>query len=75
MPNPAKKLVALVGASHAARLADLLLENDMQLCSLTQPGWKASKRTVELVAGELACLDPRPMLLSYNVWTTQPISA
>ena len=58
MEQGAKKLVALVGASHAARLADLLLENDMQLCSLTQPGWKASKRTVELVAGELACLDP-----------------
>ena len=50
--------MALVGASHAARLADLLLENDMQLCSLTQPDWKASKSTVELVAGKLACLDP-----------------
>ena len=30
----------------------------MQLCSLTQPGWKASKCSVELVVGELTSLDP-----------------
>ena len=60
MEHGAKKLVAVVGGSHAGRVAEKLLERDMQLISLTQPGWKASRRSVELVVGELTSLDPPP---------------
>ena len=58
-----QKLVAAVGGSHAARLAEKLMANEVQVVELTQPGWRISKRAVELVATELTSLIPHPNVI------------
>ena len=60
MEKEFQKLIAVIGGSHAGRLADQLLAREAQVCTLTQPGWRASKSNIEKVVGELLCLSPPP---------------
>ena len=60
MEKEFQKLIAVIGGSHAGRLADQLPAREAQVCTLTQPGWRASKSNIEKVVGELLCLSPPP---------------
>ena len=60
MEKEFQKLIAVVGGSHAGRLADQLLAREAQVCTLTQPGWRVSKSNIEKVVGELLSLSPPP---------------
>ena len=53
-----RKLLAVVGGSHVAQLAEQLMAKEAQVFELTQPGWDVCKRSVELVIGELTVLTP-----------------
>ena len=55
-----KQLIAVVGGSHANRLADALAAAEAQVCAVATPGWKVTRKNVEDVVLTLTSLSPAP---------------
>ena len=54
------KRIAVVGGSHAARLAAALESQGVAVVQVTAPGWRITRRSVGKVVEELTGIDPAP---------------